>query len=186
VRVRGSGRLFFSLSETIQTQKGSPVNSFRKILAAGAVFVVAGLSACSTQTVDPDRGSDGKITKAVDNADALKLQTGDCLNVDAGSGKLVSVPVVPCDEDHKSEVFASFDNKDAKKYPGSQKLEKEANSTCKSEFSSFIGIDYDDSKLEFWPVYPSSASWEDGDRETLCVVTKPGKETVGSYEGAEI
>ena len=94
--------------------------------------------------------------------------------------------VVPCDDPHSAEAFASFDTADADKYPGSEALVKAANEACLKEFESFVGTDYNESKLEYWPIYPSSQSWADDDRETLCVVANPGKDTKDSHADAKI
>lgn len=154
------------------------------IIALGAVALM--LSGCAQATEAPERNDSGEITAATDNADILKITVGDCLDVKPKQGSIDRAAVKPCDETHVSEVFASFKTADAKKYPGANALEKEANSSCLTEFEDFVGLDYNESKLEYWPIFPSNQSWDAGDRETLCVVTNPASNKAGTLAGAEI
>lgn len=127
--------------------------------------------------VDPQPG-------AGENTDVFTIQVGDCLN-DAGSeGEEVSeVPTVPCTEPHDSEAYASIIMDDGD-FPGQQAANDQAVADCTIEFNAFVGLDYETSKLNFAYYFPTEASWANGDREILCLISDPAGKATGSLKGA--
>jgi hypothetical protein len=95
--------------------------------------------------------------------DAFRVEVGDCL-VDAGRGteelkEVDAVDTVPCDQERGGEVYAAFDLEDASEYPGDKTVGDLAFAGCEDRFAEWIGIDYVDSRLEFYTFQPTEASW---------------------------
>ena len=109
------------------------------------------------------------ITQALNGgeSDVFSIKVGDCLNDEAASGEISTVPIVDCDEPHDSEIYASI-IMDDDEYPGESATIDFADQACYDEFEDFVGISYDDSKYGFATLYPSDESWAGGDREVLC------------------
>lgn len=164
---------------TVKLKRGS-------ILGVSALAMILSGCAQTSPAETPERNDSGAIIAPVANADVLKLTVGDCAKLGPGANRVTAVSVTPCDDPHSAEVFASFNTAEAKRYPGSSTLVKDANATCKNEFERFVGLPYDESKLDYWPIFPSSESWAAGDRATLCLVSQPGKEVAGSFSGSKM
>ena len=61
----------------------------------------------------------------------------------------------------------------------------DADATCIPEFATFVGLAYEESALDYWPMYPTAGSWENGDREVLCIAWDPsGAKLTGTLAGA--
>lgn len=166
--------------------------SARISLAVVAAVVAVGLSGCSIvdqflPSSQPVRDAEtGEITEEVDNADVFAVRVGDCLNT-AGldtADEISDVPVVPCSEPHDDEVYYSYTLEDGE-YPGEDAIIADAGETCVAEFSTFVGLAYEESVLDYWPMYPTAGSWENGDREVLCIAWDPsGAKLTGTLAGA--
>ena len=121
------------------------------------------------------------------NDDPFSIEIGDCINealLSGGGEETDSIPVVPCDEAHDSEVYAAFDV-DYDAFPGVEQLQEDGSEYCLSEFEGFIGVPYDESAIYFSSYYPTEGSWDSlGDREILCVAYLDGEQSTGSLEGA--
>ncbi|MBG6226286.1 hypothetical protein IWX63_002876 [Arthrobacter sp. CAN_A2] len=82
------------------------------------------------------------------------------------------IAVIPCDEQHVFEAFATTRMPDGE-YPGQGEANTAATDFCAEEFRSFIGVDYDTSVLELLYFYPVEESWNArDDREILCFVAE--------------
>jgi len=162
-------------------------------LAAAALLVV-GVTSLSGCVATPDTSGavrlDSDETSQPDESgeavDVFSISLGDCLNTSGLSDttEVESIPVVPCSEPHEDEVYYVFDST-ASEYPGEDELKNEARETCIDEFADFVGLAYDESSLDYWPMYPTEQSWEQGDREILCMVYDlSGEKVTGSLAGA--
>lgn len=158
----------------------------RIALALAAMVAAAALSGCSVldqflPSSQPVRDAEtGEVTEEVDNADVFAIRVGDCLNTAAleGTDELSDVPIVPCDDPHDDEVYFAFTVADGE-YDEDAILD-EADTTCIAEFGTFIGLAYDASTLEYWPMYPTEGSWGTGDREVLCIAYDPAGQVSGT------
>ncbi|HEY9307411.1 MAG TPA: septum formation family protein [Microbacterium sp.] len=170
------------------------MNNRRARISLAAVVVAAAVSLSGCSIIDqflpssqPVRDAEtGEVTEQVDNADVFAIRVGDCLNTaDMDTTEEVSdVPVVPCDEPHDDEVFYSYSLADGE-YPGEDAIIADADTTCIAEFGTFIGLAYESSTLDYWPMYPTTGSWESGDREVLCIAWDPsGAKLTGTLAGA--
>ena len=158
-----------------------------RVAAAAALSCTAliALSGCSLLggADEPERDESGDVTEATD-ADAFSIRVGDCLEtMDWGAEGFSTVPVIPCAEAHESEVYASFDLPDGD-YPGDESVATQADEYCYGEFSGFVGVAWEDSAFDYGYLSPSPESWEQGDREVLCMIMDPAGLTTGSLSGA--
>lgn len=158
-------------------------------IATGAIAMSVMLSGCSVLDSfmpgsSPVRDEDtGQITESQDRADIFQMRVGDCLNTSSSGDVVAAVPVVPCDQEHEDEIYFGFDLPDGS-FPGSDEIDAAAESTCLPEFSKYVGIDYSESLLDWYPFTPTAESWDQGDREILCVVYDNSTLTTGSLAGA--
>ncbi len=165
----------------------------RARLSLAAVIVAAAVSLSGCSIVDqfmpasqPVRDAEtGEVTEQVDNADVFAVRVGDCLNTaDLDTTDQVSnVPVVPCAEPHDDEVYHAYMLADGD-YPGEDAIIAEADNVCVAEFATFVGLSYEESTLDYWPMYPTPGSWSDGDREVLCIAWDPSGQLTGTVAGA--
>jgi hypothetical protein len=93
---------------------------------------------------------------------------------------------VPCAEPHDQEAYAVVPyTGEGDAYPGDDELAAFADGRCAQEFRDYVGVDYLDSSLYFTYLVPSPRSWEQDDRDVLCLVTNAGEPLEGSVEGSE-
>lgn len=108
---------------------------------------------------------------------SLELEAGVCFNSQSdGAGVEISaVEAIDCTQPHNSEVFhiAAYPAEAGVDFPGEQILITFAEERCKPAFLEYVGVDYNSSLLEIRPLLPSAASWRDGDREVVCILTDP-------------
>ena len=128
----------------------------------------------SPTPTDPTVGTD---------TDAFAIAVGDSLNDGNLDGEVTSVPTIACDQPHDSEAYASIIVDDGA-YPGEDAILAQADEDCKAQFNTFAGIDYDQSALDFSYYYPTAGSWDNGDREILCLIYEYQVKTTGSLAGA--
>lgn len=148
--------------------------------AALAGLALIGLAACGDD--DAERDEEGQITESGD-VDVFSLQVGDCINDDTLSGDVASAAAVPCGEAHDNEVYFSH-MIEGDDFPGQEAVTTEADTACEQAFEEFVGVAYADSDLYFTHLTPTSGSWENGDREVLCLIYEPNQQVTGSLEGA--
>ena len=73
-------------------------------------------------------------------------------------------------------------------YPQTPRLleaKAELQGMMEDAYTSFIGVAYDDSALEVYPITPTQDTWDQlNDRVVQCVVTDPAGQTTGSLKGS--
>lgn len=147
----------------------------RRWSAIGAAAVLVGtLTGCSAfdgfvdgLSEDPPRDDSGKITAAA-TAAPTAVQEGDCIE-SVPTGTFTNLSVIPCDQEHRGEIFAETALDDGT-FPGKENVTDEASSFCRTEFETFVGMDYDESVIDFIALYPTAESWERNDRAIQCVL----------------
>lgn len=117
---------------------------------------------------EAERDENGQITEANENTDIFSIRVGDCTN-DVATEEVAAVPTVPCSEPHDNEAYFAYDI-EADRFPGDDTVLAEAGDTCVSEFEGFVGLSYEESTLDVWPLVPTEATWADGDREVICFI----------------
>lgn len=126
-----------------------------------------------TSLNDVNRDGSGAIVSA-GQLDVMGLQVGDCFNDPDEVDELIfDVAAVPCSEPHDNEVFAvpplSASFGDA--YPGQEVLDEYSYEVCSGPmFDVYVGTAYLDSSLDVFSLTPSEESWDQDDREFVCVL----------------
>lgn len=80
-----------------------------------------------------------------------------------------SVNVLPCDQEHDSEVF-HVGVLDAGDFPGDENVQADVVAACVERFAGFVGLAYEDSQLEISYFYPGQSAWDADDRSYICSV----------------
>lgn len=115
-----------------------------------------------------------------------QFTVGQCVNdpvvAEDGQQEVGTLPIVDCSEPHTGEVFfvqeLSGDSVPAD-------VAAQADEVCAANFESFIGLPYEESSLYLTSLYPTSGSWEQGDRQIVClIVDGEGNTMTGSAKGS--
>jgi hypothetical protein len=109
------------------------------------------------------------------------LAVGDCFNEPDPDG------VVNCNDAHEGEVYviAEFDDGPGEAFPGDTRLKTRAAQTCFARFEGYVGQKFLDSALDFEPIVPPEANWDDGLRAFMCAVVDPARDPLeGSARGS--
>lgn len=127
------------------------------------------------------------VASACGEGNVFSLEVGTCFDdPDAASGEVSDVPVVECSEPHDNEVYYLFDLPDGD-FPGTASVENSAQDGCLAQFEAYVGEPYETSVLGIWPLYPTAGSWDQGDREIVCVLYDiDGTPLTGSVRGSGI
>lgn len=103
---------------------------------------------------------------------SAQADPGDCIK-ELETGSVDELEKVDCDEAHVAEVFAVPDLEDGD-FPGVDEITNLAAEACLEEFEDYIGVAYDDSEYEIFPIAPSEESWNEADdREVICLAGNP-------------
>lgn len=101
------------------------------------------------------------------------FKLGDCFK-DFDPEALKST-VVACDTGHSAQLVAIYRYPAGHSYPGGETLKAKALEACQAARLAPAANDF---TLNFQRAYPSSTSWESGDRRVDCYVTAPGGNVV--------
>jgi hypothetical protein len=138
------------------------------VIRVAIVALVVGLVACGGDGLS--RGDDGRVTRA-QMAGVPELTAGDCFN-DPEPDELDSIEqleVLPCDLAHDNEIYYSFDLADGP-MPAADDIFELAASQCLPAFDAFVGIPFELSALDVFPLTPTLAQWDDGHHTIHCVL----------------
>ncbi|MDP1846819.1 MAG: septum formation family protein [Solirubrobacteraceae bacterium] len=118
---------------------------------------------------EPDRES------SEGNIDAADLKVGDCIS-DANSrtGDVTTFEAVACDEPHDGEVYTliRLEGGENAKPPSEAFINGKGQRGCRARLRrQATAKAFRDPQLGFKFVYPTPASWADGDRDITCVAT---------------
>ena len=121
---------------------------------------------------------------ACGGGDVFTLPVGTCFD-DQPDGQISSVPEVDCAEPHDNEVFALIDYTETEDFPGPEAMHDLARGLCIDEFAEYVGVAYEASVLEVFPITPTADSWAGGDREIICnLFNADFSKLTGTMEGA--
>ena len=155
----------------------SPASSSPSASASASLSEEASASVEETASAEP--------TDAGTSTSVFDLEVGDCFDTDDVSS-VDEVTVVGCDATHVYEVFeiADYDAGPDEAFPGEDELGDTAEDVCRPGFEDYVGVPYDDSEWFGTFINPSEQTWEEGDREILCVLHTEGETDItGSAEG---
>ncbi len=130
----------------------------------------------------PVRDEDGLIVEPNPSTDAFSLLVGDCLNdgevaVSLGS-EVETLPTVPCDEPHDSEVIATIGLRGTI-YPGAEAIAREGDAGCIAALEALVGVPYLETPYDVSYYAPTELSWSEDDREIVCVAYDPAGPLTG-------
>jgi len=150
---------------------------------ACALAVVIVVSACGDER--PSRDESGQVTEP-QQVSIFHLQTGDCFN-DPEADQLPNpevLEVVPCAEPHDTEIYYSFTLAEGA-MPDAAAMRQLGADQCFPAFDSFVGIPFELSDLDVFPLMPTAEQWEQRDHRTVhCVLFNLDlSELVGSASG---
>jgi hypothetical protein len=146
---------------------------------AGVGIVSAGALAYDQTT----RDDNGSIIKEGELG-VFSFKIGDCIKDVKEGASLDQATGVPCSESHQMEVYAETFIEDSSEARPTD-FDKQGDEYCYQEFTRFVGISYEDSKLDFTYLTPSDDSWKEGDREITCLIKDPAGAVEGSLEGSQ-
>ncbi|PZF84371.1 septum formation family protein [Jiangella anatolica] len=154
----------------------------RAAAAVAAMVAAIVLAGCSDDGDEPKRDASGNVTESA-GADVFDVRVGDCLGDFGDTAEVTDVSVVPCDQEHGQEIYATAQVPDGE-LPSEEDLRAQAEEVCTAEFESYVGLPYAESALDFTWLQPTTESWDQGDRELVCLVNDPAGPVTGSLQGA--
>lgn len=133
-----------------------------------------------------ERDDSGAIVGAGTVA-AFELRVGDCFDDgELGDEDIVefeNVAAKRCDEPHDNEVFYSYELS-GDTLPSNEVVMEQAGAVCVEEFDAFVGVVYEESELDFFPMWPTQGAWDQGDRTVTCALySLDGTKLTGSASG---
>ncbi|UCR89603.1 septum formation family protein [Mycetocola spongiae] len=152
-------------------------------LASLALGLGMGLTLIGCTTAPAVRDNAGQVVES-GITDVFAIKIGDCMDEQTGATEVSDVPTVPCGDPHDEEVFGEF-TVDGNDFPGDDEMSEIAFNGCVDRFNDFIGLSYEESGLDFYPLTPTSTGWTmQNDRTINCVAYDPSAKTTGSLAGA--
>ncbi len=126
------------------------------------------------------------LVAAACSGNVFDLEVGDCFDDPDSFDEVANVDLVDCADPHDNEVYHLFDLADGA-FPGLSTVETNAAEGCLEAFEPFVGRDYATSQLDIRYLYPTSETWDNGDREVVCAVFDlTGAQMTGSQRGSGI
>lgn len=127
-----------------------------------------------------------------DGTSVFHVKAGQCfLPPSKVQAELTSLKRVSCTSGHTQEAYAvvaytGSGSGFTDQYPGDTVLKTYADGVCAQKFSSYVGVDYQDSKLFFTYLLPSARGWQQThDRDIVCFVTTTGAVLHKSVKGTK-
>jgi len=152
----------------------------------GPAPVVSGASATpgatSAATGTPEASQPTKPLSKPRKIHWEDLKAGMCLTTAPESAS--DIPVVDCRAAHADEVITRTVLTGPSKWPGDDVIDASADTKCRAAFATYVGVGYDDSRLEldFWT--NDRDGWNDGARTLVCLVYDPSTPTLtGAFKG---
>jgi hypothetical protein len=91
--------------------------------------------------------------------------------------------LVDCAVEHESELYLVTEMS-GDEYPGTRAAQDAAIKLCRDAFPDYIGIDYEQSTLDFVYFWPEELMWDAGVRAVRCAVYDPEASLTGSVKGS--
>ncbi|MBV9096845.1 MAG: septum formation family protein [Frankiaceae bacterium] len=159
------------------------MNTARARRAAALLLAVAASSGSVAGCSSSSSGSGTSV---------FHVKAGECfLPPSKVQAELTSLKRVACTSGHTQEAYAVVTYTGSgsgftDQYPGDTVLKTYADGVCAQRFSSYVGVDYQDSSLFFTYLLPSARGWQQGhDRNVICFVTTTGAVLHKSVKGTK-
>lgn len=160
-------------------QRGFGLAVTSLVLATGQFLVTAALALLvlavySQLTAGPERGLDGRPL-AAGTAGEWYLRAGDCVSeqLDLRSDMSADVRVVPCNEPHRTQVYAVVGLPGGLAYPGERAVDDASQSLCGERLDSVPLAALPGSASDSYSYPQAPGWWLAHDHETLCFVSAP-------------
>ncbi|MEX0797248.1 MAG: septum formation family protein [Acidimicrobiia bacterium] len=116
----------------------------------------------------------------------FEVEVGHCFDDPADLAEVSEVEVVSCDEPHDKEVsdLPAYPAGPDDAYPGDAVIDAWASEACIGSFGAYVGISYEESVLVVGTLSPRAGTWEDGDREVICILYEPEQKLTGSMRNS--
>ena len=163
---------------------GEPMNTamtryIRTLIPLLALVVLS--TACNSAA----RDESGQIVEA-GSEDVFALKVGDCFDDPENFGEVSSVAAVPCSDPHDNEIYYTFDLPGSI-FPGEESIDATALDECLTAFDPYVGVAYEESRLDVSYLAPTAESWDAGDREIACMLYNLDfTKIAGSMQGAGV
>lgn len=124
----------------------------------------------------------GGITVSV-----FDIKVGDCYQEPDATEFVTELRLVDCDEPHDNEIYAfgQYPADDNDEFPTDEELDDFSNEFCTEAFEEYVGIPYADSLYFITYLQPTEESWEDGDREVVCILYDQDGQMEGSKKDSQ-
>jgi len=115
----------------------------------------------------------------------LQVASGMCFEQQAmkDSGQTYIWPI-DCTKPHNSEVFYA-DSLPAGDYPDQDGWVANVKQYCHPAFKDYVGLDFNESRLDVYYVYPPQAEWNAGDRILVCYAVDPAGDRTSTVAGTK-
>ncbi len=100
---------------------------------------------------------------------ATDIALGDCLAEIPGDTRVLTVKTIDCAESHAGEVFAVLQMPEGE-FPGQSAIDTYADK-CSPELASYSPEAMTDDSIQLYVLYPTAATWDQGDRAVTCIAT---------------
>ncbi len=141
----------------------------RPVVSLGIVGAVVGGGAVVDAVTSADRDQSGAVVGAGDVSSA-DVEIGDCLidpREGEEGGEVDDVRAVPCTDAHDLEVYA-LGTLTGGAFPSDEELDLQAGQTCFDGFEGYVGVPFEESRLDLGYITPGEDAWDAGDREVSC------------------
>ncbi|NNJ07597.1 DUF4190 domain-containing protein [Streptomyces sp. PKU-MA01144] len=153
------------------------------ISVSGAILLTAGLAVAVVDFrvwTPPARNDSGEVAKrgwtTVDT-----IEVGDCFTPGSGTPGRdtpplgnANVELIPCDEAHRGEAYATFVLSGYSAFPGRDQIATVARPQCARKILDYSMDPVAFGRLQTYFFHPDQQSWNAGNRTVVCWVARPG------------
>jgi serine/threonine protein kinase len=135
---------------------------------------------------DEENGNAGNNEEGI-TVSVFDIKIGDCFAEPSESESISEITLTDCDDPHDNEVYAFglYPADEGADFPANEDLEAFADNFCFEEFEEYVGIPYNDSIYYYTYFQPTEMSWEDGDREIVCILYDQDGKMEGSKQNSQ-
>jgi|SRR5262245_31972837 len=113
---------------------------------------------------------------------AFPFLVGDCFDDSAhGQPEAGELTRIDCASPHDGEVYAlpALPGEPGATYPGDDEVTSQGDRLCLDAFAPYVGIEYQDSKWDYFYFVPVEQTWNDfDDRQVVCYLVHPGLDKI--------
>ena len=119
------------------------------------------------------RRDDGGQIVGGGDMDVTELVAGDCFDLkDPSEEEVNQVEGKPCTEPHEFEMFFVGDLPDGD-FPADSVVGSFIEAECLPAFNAYVGMPYEQSDLDIFPLVPGAEGWDEGDHAVQCALFDP-------------